>query len=221
MRPERRGFTLIETLITLAVFSLLLVLIFGTFSMSTSIFQDTDVRQSTEIQMKSIKLLLQRDVELSDFWFMNSVSRVQGDSTYRDALSISTLGDWDNAAEFDATTGRPTWSRYVVWYATQETPGRMIRQVVDGGGAALTGPYADLSININETPGSNANVLYSRTLSDRVKDFRVDTRLQNGTVEVKLRLESRGAGRPNSMQRTVDNLELTLTFRPRNTWPQI
>ena len=221
MRSNRRGFTLIETLITLVVFSLLLVMIFGTFGMSTSIFQDTEVRQSTELQMKSIKLLLQRDLELGDFWFLNSVSRDQGDGTFRDALAIGTLNDWDDASQFDPTTGRPTWNRYLVWYATQEDPGKMIRQVVGSGGAALTGPYLGLSTNINDEPSGNNDVTYSRTLSDRVKDFKIDSRLQNGTVEVKLRLESRGAGRPNSMERTVENLELTLSFRPRNTWPQI
>ncbi|MFA7484229.1 MAG: type II secretion system protein [Vulcanimicrobiota bacterium] len=223
MRPDPgtpcRGFTLLETMITLAVFSLLLVLIFGTFSMSTSIFQDTDVRQSTEIQMKSIKLLLQRDLEMGDFWYLNTVLRTHG-GMQRDGMAIGTLADWDDPGQYDGTTGRPAWNRYIVWYATQEDTGRLIRQVIDGGGL-LAAPYAGLSTNLNEDPDTNSDVLYSRTLSQRLMDFQVVPMMQNGTVEVKVRLQSKGAGRPNSMERTVENLELAMTFRPRNSWPQI
>jgi prepilin-type N-terminal cleavage/methylation domain-containing protein len=223
MRRDSRGLTLIETMVTLGVFSMLLVFIFNTFSISTAIFQDTDVRQATETQMKSIKLLLQRDLELGDFWFINSVSRPQMDATLRDALAVGTLADWDDPAQFDATTGRPGWNRYIVWYATQEDPGRMIRQVVEpGGGVPLPGAYAGLSTNLNDgDPNLNADLLISRTLSDRVKNFAVTPRLQNGTIQITIRLESRGAKRANSVDNTVENLGLDLVFRPRNTWPEI
>jgi prepilin-type N-terminal cleavage/methylation domain-containing protein len=222
MKPDQRGMTLIETVVTLGIFSLLLVFIFNTFSISTSVFQDTDVRQATESQMKSIKLLLQRDLEMGDFWFVNTVSRPQADGTFRDGMAVGTLADWDDASQFDIDTGRPAWNRYIVWYATQEDSGRMVRQVVETGGGVLPGPYPSLSGNLNDVnPDANADLLFSRVLSAGVKNFRVDPRLQNGTISVSIRLESRGAKRANSQESTVDNLGLELVFRPRNSWPEI
>lgn len=200
----------------------MLVFIFYAFSMATSVFQDTEVRQSIEIQMKSIKLLLQRDLEMGDFWFVNTVSRPQFDSSNRDALAVGTLANWDDSTQFDSTTGRPAWNRYVVWYATEQDPGALVRQIVEeSAGVPLTGPYSALGTNLNEDPKANSDLLFTRTLSDKVKNFRVTSRLQNGTVAVSVRLEGRGAKRPNSTENTLETLGLNLIFRPRNTWPEI
>lgn len=212
-----------ETLVTLSVLSLLLVVIFGTFGMATSIFQDTDVRQSSENQLRSIKLLMERDLELGDFWLLNTMNRPIADPpTSRDAFAIGTLADWDNPAQFDSVTGRPSWNRYIVWYATQESSGKMVRQVVEPpGGAVLTAPYANLGANLNDDPDLNAHVLYSRTLSERLRNFQVEAAPQNGTLKATIGLQTTGAKRPNSQQNTMENLELTLVFLPRNTWPKI
>lgn len=205
---------------TLAILGTLLLLIFGSFGMATSLFQDTDVRQSAENQLRGIKLLLQRDLELSDFWLNNSLERSTPDG-WRDALSVSALGDWDNPANFDGASDRPLWNRYVVWYATQEPDARLYRQVVEPGGL-ITVPYAGLSTNLSDlNPDGNANALYTRLMSNRVRNFQVTSRLQNGTVRVGLRLRAEGSRRPNTATRTVENLELVMTFHPRNTFPKI
>ena len=212
---------------TLSILSLLLVLIFGTFGMATSIFQDTDVRQSAELQLRSIKLLMERDLELSDYWYQNSLHRDfgtdpdTGETVWRDAVSMCSLSDWKAVGNFDTLTGRPIWDRHIVWYATQESEAKLVRQVVQPGGP-VTEPYLALSSNVNDSnPEANVDLLHSRVLSDGIKNFQVIPRPQNGTVRISLRLRKGGAHRPNSMEKTEENLELTITFLPRNTWPKI
>ena len=205
---------------TIAILSLLLVLTFGSFGMVTSLFHDTELRQGTETQLRGIKLLLQRDIELSDFWLNSMVARTTDDGS-RDALSLSTLSEWNDPANFDGASDRPLWNRYIAWYATLEPNAKLYRQVVEPGGR-LTVPYADLSTNLSDTnPDGNSDVVYSRTLSDRVQNFEVTTRLQNGTVRVAIQLRAEGLKRANSTDKAVENLELSMTFQPRNTFPKI
>lgn len=214
------GFTLFETIVTFGILSALLTLVFAAFGMATGLFQDTEVRQGAENQLRSTKLLLQRDIELSDFWLMSTVARSTPDGD-RDALSVSRLSDWNDTARFDAVTDRPIWDRYAVWYASLGTDGSLYRQVLQPSGL-VTAPYANLSTNLSDAnPESNQNVIYSRVLSDRVQNFRVTSRLQNGTVQINLRMAAEGSRRPNTMTRTRENLELTLIFQPRNTFPRI
>lgn len=100
--------------------SLMLVLIFGSFGLASGLFQDTSTRQGSEMQLRAIKLLLQHDLELSDFWLTNKLKRPLIGEGNRDALSTANLSDWNDNTKFDPSTDRPRWDRYVVWYATQE-----------------------------------------------------------------------------------------------------
>lgn len=222
-KHSKRGLSLLELTITVALLGLLLLLIFNSFDMGTRIFQETSVRQSTETQLRSIKVLLQRDIKLSNFWLCNAVSRPTADGS-RDALSLATLSNWKDPTLYDGTTNRPLWNRYTVWYATQGSLGSLHRQVISPSfsGSALATAYGDLAANLSDTdPNSNADVTFSRVLSEGVRDFEISTRLQNGTIRAKIRLEATGLKRANSSDKTKDNLEVSLVFRPKNTWPEI
>lgn len=202
--------------------SLMLVLIFGSFGLASGLFQDTSTRQGSEMQLRAIKLLLQHDLELSDFWLTNKLKRPLIGEGNRDALSTANLSDWNDNTKFDPSNDRPQWDRYVVWYATQEPTATLYRQVVEPGGV-LTVANGNLSTsNLSDLdPNSNANVIFSRRLSERVKDFNVNDRYENGTVTIRVHLQTDGLKRQNTMGKTQDNLELELTFQPRNTFPRI
>jgi prepilin-type N-terminal cleavage/methylation domain-containing protein len=222
---RRSGFTLIELLISMGLLGLLLGMIFAAFDLGTRIFQETATRQSSETQLRNIKLLLERDCKLSNFWYSRALSRpaLEGDG-FRDALSLSTLGNWDDPSRFDSLTGRPLWDRYVVWYATQETPGKLYRQVVEPSftGPSLTAPYSALPSNLSTLdPNSNADLVSSRLLSQNVQNFETGLKLKNGTITTTIRLLSVGGKRPTSATRVEDHLEVSLTFRPKNSWPAI
>lgn len=215
----------------MSILSVLVAVLFGAFEMGTRIFRDTNVRQSTENQLRSIKLLLERDANHTNIWLCNknpaprSVT-VGSDTFQRDALSMATLKDWDAPGSYstDEESLRAMFDRYVVWYATTEVPqGKLFRQLVDpppvSGG--FTTPYAGLSSNINNNPELNANVFHSRPMSSDVMDFATGVNFGNGTITVTLRLKADGELRPGTQVRTEENLQVSFMFQPKNSWPQI
>jgi Prokaryotic N-terminal methylation motif len=223
LRNRFHGFTLLELLISMSLLMVLLLLVFGAFDLGTRIFQESSVRQSAETQLRSIKVLMERDAKLANFWYTNEVSRPSVDGQ-RDALSLPSVSDWKDPASYDAATRRPLWDRYIVWYATLGPKGSLYRQVVEPtlAGPSLIAPYGALSANLSDSnPLSNADVVFSRVLSENVLDFEVTTKYQNGTVQAKVRLLSEGGKRAMGSDRTQDNLEVTLVFQPKNTWPAI
>lgn len=221
-RSEIGGMSLIELIISLSMLSLLLLLIFATFELGTRLFRDTSVRQSSEMDLRGIKLMLERDINLSNFWQSNVAPReISGNK--RDALSLVSLNNWDDPANYDPGTKRPAWNRYIVWYATSEPKGRLVRQAVDPptGGSPFNAPYGALSTNLSDDPLTNEHVVYSRELTDNLREFQAETRFQNGTIRARIRLQASGGKRPQSMENTEDHLEVTMTFQPKNSWPAI
>ncbi len=217
------GFTLLELLISMSLLSLLLILIFAAFDLGTRIFQETAVRQSSETQLRNIRVLLERDAKLASFWYSNSISRSTTDGE-RDALSLAAVSDWDDPTKYDSTTGRPLWDRYIVWYATTGETGSLYRQIVAPSfpGPALATAYGSLGTNLSDlNPLANEDVVFSRLLSENVVDFRADLKAQNGTVTTTIRLLSKGGKRALSGVKVEDHLEVTLVFQPKNTWPAI
>lgn len=222
----RRGQLIVEMLLALGMLSLLLVLVFGAFGMSTRIFTESTLRQSAEQQLKTVRVLLERDIELTNFWLANVVTRPVSGGRSRDALSMVGLSEWNNASLFQSDTQRPAWDRQLIWYATTESPGRLIRQVAAPPTVApspyLNQPYAALGENLAEaSPEGNKNVLSTRYLSAGVLDFRVAARLQNATLRLELHLQQKGTGRAQSMARVEDHLQVVWQFQPRNTWPPL
>ncbi len=224
-----RGQLLIEMLIALGMLSLILILVFSAFTMSTRIFSESLVRQSAEQQLKSIRLLLERDLELTNFWLVGVHSPVSPSGPRRDALSLVTLSQWDDASLFEPVSSRPAWNRYVVWYATKTGPGpgRLVRQVLNPPLSRpdlfYVTPFEGLSTGLQDTnPESNRYALYTRYLSESVADFQASSKLGNGTVKVKLHLVHSGGKRALAADaRVEDNLEVSWSFRPKNTWPPI
>ena len=209
----------------MAILGVLMTLAFGAFALSTRLFQDTTSRQSSENQLRAIKVLLERDLELTNFWQIQHVARTVGSET-RDAMALVGLGDWRRASNFQSGSDRPLWNRYIVWYATQQSPGRLVRQVVipplPAGIPYFNGPYLGLSSSLSDIdPESNSFASQSRILSEDLLDFEISPRLQNGTVRTKIRLRSVGGNRQLSGKQTEENLQVVLTFHPHNTWPKI
>lgn len=219
-----------ELVITMGMLSLLTFLLFSAFELGTRVFRDTTVRQDTENQLRAIKLLLERDANHTNVWNCNEnglprTVNVGGTDYNRDALAMSALDDWEAPANYDTLTYRPIWNRYIVWYATLESPtGALYRQVVDPpvpAGGFIT-PYAALGMNINEDPSLNADVVYSRPLSEDVIDFTTNVLFTDGTIQTSIRLKASGTStRPGTMVRTEENLQVDFMFQPKNSWPQI
>lgn len=209
----------------MTILGILLSLAFGAFAMSTRIFQDTTTRQSAEVQLRAIKILAERDIELSNFWNIRTYPNRGGDG--RDAMVLNALSDWDAPGNFDPATGRPAWDRHVAWYATNETnkPGRLVRQLLAPtlpAGSFLDSPFSESQSFFSDVnPSGNGDAIYTRVLSASVLEFRVTPRLQNGSVKLQIRLLARGKQRQLSSVKTEENLDVTITLTPKNTWPEI
>jgi hypothetical protein len=216
---------LIELIITMAMLGLLTALLFSAFELGTRVFRDTSVRATSENQLRSIKLLFERDVHHSNIWYCNKnpLPRPVGASD-RDALGMPTLDNWNDDTNFDPVSLRPMWNRYIVWYATTASPtGALYRQIIEPAVPAggFTSPYGALSANLSATPSLNADVLYTRIMSEDVIDFKTNFKFQDGTVSATVRLMSTGAQRPGTLVKTEENLQVQFTFQPKNSWPRI
>lgn len=223
-----KGVSLAELLIALGMLSGLLLITFTAFRMSTQVFSEGTVRQSAEQQLRVIRLLLERDVDLTSFWYASVVARTQtADNANRDALSLVGLSDWNASSLLPmANNQRPAWNRYVVWYATEEEKGRLVRQVVEPDSSLkppdyLKAPYADLDNNIKDNPDSNNNVTSTRYLSEGVVDFKASQRLENGTITINLKLLNHGQARGVSLDKVQNHLEAKWVFLPKNSWPRL
>ena len=229
-----------ELVITMAMLSLLTLLLFGAFEMGTRIFRDTTVRQSSENQLRAIKLLLERDINQSNFWYCSdySTGRDVG-SKKRNGLALATLDNWDDPTNFDITetnvppappippTYRPMWNRYIVWYADMRSPvGNLYRQLVQPAtvpAGGFTAPYDPLVLaaNINDDPSLNTDVIYSRTLSENVLEFKTEMSFRDGAISTTINLRADGIQRPGTLDKTQDNLQVRFIFQPKNSWPKI
>lgn len=208
----------------MVVLAFVVALVFGTFLMSTRLFNSSATRQSAEVEFKAIAALLKRDLEHTNFWLCQIHTRASS-PPYRDGLALAALDDWDAASSFDPVTGRPAWNRYIVWYATSEPDrGRLIRQIVQPSPPPtpfIQAPYSGLSANMNDDPASNSDVFSSRILSQDVEEFRISQRLENGTYRVQLKLHKTGGRRGMGTEQTEETLDITSTYKPKNTWPAI
>ncbi len=194
--------------------------------MSTRIFGESTLRQSAEQQLKTVRVLLERDVELTSFWLINVAPRDYSDGTARDGLSMVGLSDWSNTSLFQAGTQRPAWDRQIVWYATEDSPARLIRQIAAPPVAApasyLNKPYENLRDKLsNNAPESTINVLSTRYLSADILEFEAVPKYENATLRVKLHLRPKGNYRAQSMEKSENHLQVDWIFHPKNTWPTL
>lgn len=223
---RKSGQLLLELLLSMGMLGLVLGLVFLAFRATVRVFGESTLRQSAEQQLKAIRVLLERDTELTNFWLANVATRTSVEGTSRDGISLVALSDWNNAALFQSGTLRPAWDRQIVWYATQKTPGRLIRQVNAPAPVSpatyLNTPYPLLLPGFSDTTlESNHDTLSTRYLSDDVVDFGVTSRLQNATLRVTLHLRKSGNYRRESMEKTENSLQVVWTFCPKNTWPPL
>ncbi|MBI3929657.1 MAG: prepilin-type N-terminal cleavage/methylation domain-containing protein [Armatimonadetes bacterium] len=231
LRNNRQGFSLIELLTAMFVLAFVLVMAFGMFTFGSNMFRQSLQRQSLQTEVERVKAVMERDLALTDFQTVAAVSREHSvtiagitESTRKDGLAISTLSNWNDDSLYDPVTGLPRYDRYIVYYATQEDPARLIRQeiapsIVPAQGLSL--PYGSLGANMADSPAVNTDVVRTTVLGDNVYAFRVERVHENTTVQVGLRLRRLGGHQGQSTQKRADeNLEVDLVFRPQNTWPE-
>lgn len=224
---KKRGFSLLELIVSSSLFLLLFGMIFVVFTDGSRGFQQAVLRQDLQGDLMNLSARLRQDVRLSDFNSANlvgrTVTRSDGVDVSRDGLAFAALSDWDDPTNYDAVTGLPDWNRYTVYYATDSgNLGKVYRQVVDSGGSTGGGPYLALPGNLGDDPTLNQDVISTNHLSDMVETFEVALEGGIQAISVRVVLRRRGTQRTGGAGERVDeSLEASYSFAPRNTFPRL
>ncbi|MBN9416942.1 MAG: hypothetical protein J0I12_15965 [Candidatus Eremiobacteraeota bacterium] len=212
----RRGFSLLEAVISCSLLLGCVLAAFGLFEFGSAVFRLGNLRNGLQAQARRAALSLEGDLRRADYGMMSFVSR-SPNGRHRDGLCLPTLRSWSTAASFDSTSGRPRWDGYLVIYATGD--GRLIRQLVAPPGAPYTGPWVDFSeaTNLRENPATNAAGVALSTLADQVEEFRIDPSGSGDSIRVLIQFRGLGGRRPAGGQQMDESLQVEFQIHPENT----
>jgi prepilin-type N-terminal cleavage/methylation domain-containing protein len=203
---KRLGFSLLETLVGMALLSTLLAVTFGLFQWGSRHSALAAMRQGLQSDAHRIFASVDGALFAAPRETLDVLQRSAG-GRRRDALCAAALSDWADAALYDPVTGLPLWDRYVVFYATQADPlGSLLRLQLDPG-TPCAQPYPAFPGTLLSEAVPSATPLISRVqllASERVADFRLERGAD--TLRVSLRLQS-GSVAPGPSRRT-ESLEI-------------
>ena len=210
-------------MVTMTVFLGILGLVVGMMIYGMRMFGQAALRQGIEGDARRLSTRLRQDLALTDFRTVGHQERTVGGHR-RDGLAVAALSDWNDTANFEPGIGLPLWNQFRVYYATRETQGKLIRQVVAPPGVPSSGwtaPYGALSSNLDDDPTLNSDVLSSAVLTDMVESFRVQPDMSENTVTVFCRLRRSGGLKAGTQERSDETMEFRLLLKARNTWPDV
>lgn len=187
-------------------------------------FQHSITRQGLLGESERIRIKLTGDFKPSHHATLEVVARqttlADGTDVPRFAVSFATLSDWKDPDNF-TVQGLPRWNRYIVYYATTEESGRMIRQVVDPGLFFPPRPYAALGSQISLDPTNNQNVIQTTVLSNNVLSFEVERNEARQLLDINLKLRDGGQFRENSASKVQEVQESIFSLEALNTYPRL
>lgn len=239
------GFAMIELVVSAGIFVILSILIFSFFRFGTRSFQQANAKQGIQVDALRVMESLQAELKRSSIASVDhlhgydngrTVTSVEG-TVNRDAISFVTLDNWKDKTDgvnFDLKTQVPLWNTYMVFYATKEEIGRLIRLRVSPNppphGTVRFARSQFLNI-IEDDPESNhfdGKIPPYVALAKNVLEFQVITNddtdgahLGRGEVEISIKLKQKHQQRPNSSEpaREFDYYELRVNSRPENSYP--
>lgn len=228
-----RGFTLLESLVTMAVLGGLIVVVFAVFRVGATGFKVGTNRLDLQGDLRRLMAPLRKDLQNTSFQSTSFVSQSLSVparppnlnptvTVQRDGLSMNGLLQPEDSDSYDKDSGLPIWDCYLCYFVTLDQPdGKLVRMV-------LKDPSRDvLSRPLNLGPGdlssSNGNLIQNnlRVLSDQMMDFGVTLDQSNQLVRLHLRLRSKVGHQMMGGRSLVEILEIQTTINPANTNPRL
>lgn len=228
----RRGFTLLESLVTLSVFGGLLVFMFVVFSVGVSGFKVGTNRLDLQGEMRRVLTPLRKDLQNSSFQTISSLAvetnvpqnppmATPTVQVQRDGLCMNGLRDLSSDDSYDPNSGLPVWDCFICYFATQDSPdGKLVRMLLRDRTPDVVGIPRSLS------PGdlslSNPDLLSQnlRVLSSQLMEFGVTLDPSNQLVRLQLRVRSKAGHQEMGGRSLVEVLEIQTTVDPINTHPR-
>lgn len=226
-----RGFTLAETIVACS----LLLLVFGGafyfFSVGARGFNLGLSQSQTLSDFQVFARLIKRDLELTHYYSVSTVSRTADTSqgtVDREGLSLAGLSDWGDDARFEVATGLPKWDRWILFHANREDVGTLFRSELERRPVASGSYYplrprtsGDVLPLMIGDPAALPGVLRSQTLTRNVHSF--DVALDDGhqSVEVHLTTFADPGLRMTSQERDEEYKETRVVIVPLNSYPPI
>lgn len=226
---RRRAFTLIEVLVVLSMVGLVLTTAFLVFRMGSRGFQRAVNKTGTLGELHRVTRAFQRDIKLTHFYSAaahnRTVSVSQG-TVDRDGLAIAGLSDWRDPDRFEGGTGLPKWDRWVLFYATREESGRLVRLEIarnrpSPGNWYPLKPFSNLPALMVQKPVELEPALRVGVLSQSVRAFSVELEPSRRLVKLELKLADQGGKRMTSEQKVEGVLETDFEISPMNSYPEL
>ncbi len=220
------GFTVAESLVSIFAFIFILGSVFLLFSISYRGFVLSQTRQDIQNEVLRARQWLEQDFSLTHLGSIGILPRQfssYGESVSRDAVCALTVSEWSDDNNF-FPTGLPRWNRYVIYYATQESSGRLIRQVIDPQGMdppLIIRPYPKLySVQPIESLDPT-EIVSSRQLASDVVEFSCRLDLREQSLWQVLKVRKRGGRATQGLKQTDQVIEATFRWDPLNTAPRL
>lgn len=248
VRYRPRAFSQIELLVCMAIFSLILGVVFALFHYGSRGFHKAQNRAFAHSQILAVKAALAADLQRGHFLGMHSdrvrvsVTDKEGEAVVarRDKLSAVTLSTWVTSAPGSMSKdqafgfgGMPLWDSYVLYVAGQEAEPatRLMRYVFfEGPGSGLAADagtfaspetlFAALTGN-PETDQAVTGMVRKSVLAESLSHFDVTLDPSSQVVTIRLRVLEKQGDIVSEGEQNHQALSAIFSFRPYNTVPKL
>lgn len=231
---KRKAFTLLDTLLSLGLFSLLTLVLFSVFAQGTSLFSLGVSRSDLHSELRNISALMGREINHSSFYSLaieNTGTTIftprdltrpeQQEQVHRDAFSCAALRNPMEESSYAPSTGSPLWDCHCVYFSSQESPyGKLMRFRVAQAADERQFPLGSFPGIIN-TYSATAMPGTFRVLSQRLMEFAVERVLADQLLIIRLSLRGNEGRITQGHKSTAEILESKLVFKLENTWPRL
>lgn len=214
---KRKGISLVELLLAMALFGLLNLLMFVALQSGTRSYGIAMSRSSLQGDLNRSLARLQGEIRRSSASLVTVAADptrlVQGQA--RHGLCLGSLQDWRANTSYTAD-GDPLWDEYIVYYATMEQPGRLVRQTHRPPGAPYLAPMVGFSASSHMTDTPATHGFGTLVLAQHLEEFRLRYDGGSSVLELQMCLRRRAGLSPQGNRVQEESVQANCQLRLSN-----